>query len=225
MCYFPKVLVRDITLMKDSMSSLTSHFRQSFDFSEAPLFLKTARLPVAFVTVARGGEHIENLHTDKDGSVFKQNDIIANNGDHIIARAGQDIYTVPAEKFNAIYVIDPKDPAQYMSRNAGRAIFLEQDTTIISTRGHEQYIKAGGVVFEGYCGEIYGNQDYSFEEDFARQASDGSLMPLTKPLGEQLKWALEKGENLHVTDIQNRMRFQQNRVLIAAPTLIKPALG
>ena len=203
------------------MNCLKPHFPQNFDFSEAPFFFKTARLPVAFVTIAQGGEHIENLHPDKNGSTFKQNDIIANAGDRIIARAGQDVYTVPADKFEAIYVIDPEDPTQYMSRNAGRAIFLKEDTTITSTRGHEQYIKAGGVVFQGFCNEVYGNQAYSFREDFARQAADGDLMPLTENLETQLNWARSKGETLHTNDILTRMAFEKNYT--KPPPTIAPA--
>ncbi len=191
------------------MSYLVNHFDKQFDFAQAPWFRKTARLHISQVRRAIPNEQLENLHPHEDGTFFKQNDIIAKENDIMIRRTHHDAYTVTEEKFWRIYARDPSDPSYYVPLNFGRALFLEKDTVVITSSGNQHFIKAGGVVFQGFCNEVYGNQAYSFREDFARQAADNDLMPLTATLETQLDWARLKSETLHIDDILTRMAFEK----------------
>jgi hypothetical protein len=81
--------------------------------------------------------------------------------------------------------------------------------------GEDQTIKAGGVVFQSLAGkapEVYGNQGHSFEADYAREASDGGLVSLAAPLKTQLRWAMEKREIAHLSDIRLRAFFARGHV-------------
>ena len=182
-------------------------FADQFDFDAAPCFRKTATIPVVNVVFAKGGEDIITLQPD-DAGKFIESQNIAKPGDAIVTRSPGDCY-IP-KKFGNNFEIDPNNPAEYRSKNFGRAIFQTEPVVIAAPWGEDQTIMAGGVIFESHAGaepEVYGNQAASFEADYAREATDGSLMPLTEPFAMQLAWAIEKGESAHVADICARLKF------------------
>jgi len=182
-----------------------------FDFDAAPCFRKTATIPVVNVVFAEGGEEIITLQPD-DGGKFIESKNIAGPGDAIVTRSPGDSY-IP-KKFVNNFEIDPNNPAEYRSKNFGRAILQTEPVVIAAPWGEDQTIMAGGVIFESHAGaepEIYGNQAASFEADYAREAADGSLMPLTAAFATQLAWAMEKGERAHVADIHARLKFAIER--------------
>jgi hypothetical protein len=182
-----------------------------FDFDAAPRFRKTATIPVANVVFARGGEEIVTLQPD-DAGKFIESKNIAKPGDAIVTRSPGDSY-IP-KKFSNNFEIDPNNPAEYRSKNFGRAIFQTEPVVIAAPWGEDQTIMAGGVIFESHAGaepEVYGNQAASFEADYAREAADGGLMPLTAPFKRQLEWAIGNGETAHVADIGGRLKFAIER--------------
>jgi hypothetical protein len=182
-----------------------------FDFDAAPCFRKTATIPVANVVFAKGGEQIITLQPD-DAGKFIESRNIAKPGDAIVTRSPGDSY-IP-KKFSNNFEIDPHNPAEYRSKNFGRAIFQTEPVVIAAPWGEDQTIMAGGVIFESHVGaepEVYGNQAASFEADYAREAADGSLMPLTAPFATQLAWAIENDETAHVADITARLKFAIER--------------
>ncbi|MEW6438460.1 MAG: hypothetical protein AB1508_14975 [Pseudomonadota bacterium] len=182
-----------------------------FDFDAAPWFRKTATIPVANVAFAKGGEEIITLQPDAAGK-FIESKNIAKPGDAIVTRSPGDSY-IP-KKFSNNFEIDPHNPAEYRSKNFGRAIFQAGSVVIAAPWGEDQTIMAGGVIFESHAGaepEVYGNQAASFEADYAREDADGSLMPLTAPFATQLEWAIEKGEKAHAADIAARLTFAIER--------------
>jgi hypothetical protein len=138
---------------------------------------------------------------------------VAQPGDAIVTRGAGDSY-IP-KKFSNNFEINPRNPAEYRSKNFGRAIFQDVDFIIAAPWGEDQTIKAGGVVFQSLAGdtpEVYGNQGHSFEADYAREASDGGLMPLATRLKTQLRWAMEKREIAHLSDIRLRAFFARGHV-------------
>lgn len=176
------------------------------DFEHAPAFRKVEIIPAASVRIASGGERVVTRQKTKDGTEFVETTNIAKVGDAIVTRTPGDTYVVTAEAFAKNFETDPVNPGQYRSKNFGRAVQVREDSVIAAPWGEDQYIKAGGVIYRnGASNEVYGNQQHSFEGDFAREAKDGSLIRLTEPLKVQLAWALEKGEAAHVADIERRI--------------------
>jgi hypothetical protein len=183
-----------------------------FDFTGAPLFRKTATIPVANVIFAKGGEKIVTLQSGSAGE-FAETTNIAQPGDAIVTRGAGDSY-IP-KKFTNNFEINPGNPSEYRSKNFGRAIFQDEGFIIAAPWGEDQTIAAGGVVFQSLAGdtpEVYGNQGHSFEADYAREAADGDLMPLAERLKPQLRWAMEKREIAHVSDIRSRAFFARGHV-------------
>jgi hypothetical protein len=183
-----------------------------FDFTDAPLFRKTATIPVANVAFAKGGEKVVTLQSESSGQ-FVESTNIAQPGDAIVTRSAGDSY-IP-KKFSNNFEINPGNPAEYRSKNFGRAIFQDEDFIIAAPWGEDQTIKAGGVVFQSLAGaspEVYGNQAASFEADYAREAADGGLMPLATRLKTQLVWAMEKREIAHLSDIRLRAFYARGHV-------------
>jgi hypothetical protein len=194
-----------------------------FNFDEAPAFRKIATMPKANVVVALGGEEISTMQSGPDGKSYVETKNVANAGDYIATRAEGDRQIILAAKFPKLYEIDPNNPDQYRSKNFGNAVRVEQDVVITAPWGEDQTIKAGGIIFKSATGEVYGNQKHSFEGDFAREAKDGSLMPLSKPLAEQRAWAQAKGETAHLKDVESRMVAE--KVAAARSTVTKRALA
>ncbi len=153
-----------------------------FDFTSAPLFRKCATIPVANVVFAKGGEKVVTLQSGAAGQ-FAETINIAQLGDAIVTRSAGDSY-IP-KKFSNNFEINPANSDEYRSKNFGCAIFQDEDFVIMAPWGEDQTIAAGGVIFQSLAGdtpEVYGNQGRSFEADYAREAADGSLLPLTLPL-------------------------------------------
>ncbi|MEJ0052216.1 MAG: hypothetical protein WDN02_13565 [Methylovirgula sp.] len=183
-----------------------------FDFTGAPLFRKTATIPVASVVFGKGGEKVVTLQSGAAGQ-FAETINIAQLGDAIVTRSAGDSY-IP-KKFSNNFEINPGNSNEYRSKNFGRAIFQEEDFVIMAPWGEDQTIAAGGVVFQSLVGdspEVYGNQGHSFEADYAREAADGALLPLTLPLKTQLQWANDKGEIVHLSDIRARAVYAREMV-------------
>jgi hypothetical protein len=178
-----------------------------FDFTDAPLFRKTATIPVANVVIAKGGEKVVTLQSGAAGQ-FVETINVAQAGDAIVIRGAGDSY-IP-KKFANNFEINPGDAGEYRSKNFGRAIFQDEDFIIAAPWGEDQSIVAGGVIFQSLAGEapeVYGNQGVSFEADYSREAGDGSLVSLASPLKTQLLWAMEKREVAHLSDIRLRAFF------------------
>jgi hypothetical protein len=183
-----------------------------FDFTGAPLFRKTATIPVANVVFAKGGEKVVTLQAGAAGQ-FVESTNIAQPGDAIVTRSPGDSY-IP-KKFSNNFEINPGNSNEYRSKNFGRAIFQDEDFVIAAPWGEDQTIKAGGVVFQSLAGEepeVYGNQAASFEADYSREAADGGLISLTARLKIQTLWAMEKREIAHLSDIRLRAFFARGRV-------------
>jgi hypothetical protein len=160
-----------------------------FDFTDAPLFRKTATIPVANVAFAKGGEKVVTLQSESAGQ-FVESTNIAQPGDAIVTRSAGDSY-IP-KKFSNNFEINPGNPAEYRSKNFGRAIFQDEDFIIAAPWGEDQTIKAGGVVFQSLA--------------------DGGLMPLATRLKTQLVWAMEKREIAHLSDIRLRAFYARGHV-------------
>ena len=195
----------------------------NFEFENAPAFRKVETVPLANVVFAVGGETVVTRQKAKDGTEFTETTSNAKAGDAIVTRSPGDSYAVPTIKFEKNFEIDPTNPTQYRSKNFGRGVQVTEDTVIAAPWGEDQNIKAGGVIFQNRASnEVYGNQQHSFEGDFAREAKDGSLIRLTESLPAQLAWAEEKGEKAHITDIENRISASARATLAAgkatAPT-------
>ncbi len=178
----------------------------NFDFENAPAFRKVETVPIVNVVFAVGNETVVTRQKAKDGSEFLETTSITRAGDAIVTRTPGDSYAVPTVKFEKNFEIDPTNPSQYRSKNFGRAVQVTKDIVIAAPWGEDQNIKASGVIFQNRASnEVYGNQQHSFEGDFAREAKDGSLMRLTESLPVQMAWAQEKGETAHIKDIESRM--------------------
>jgi hypothetical protein len=146
-----------------------------FDFDAAPAFRKVETVPLENVVFAVGGEKVVTRQKAKDGTEFTETTSIAKTGDAIVTRSPGDSYAVPLAKFNKNLEIDPANPNQYRSKNFGRAVQVLADAVIAAPWGEDQHIKAGGVIFQNRASnEVYGNQQHSFEGDFAREARDGA---------------------------------------------------
>jgi hypothetical protein len=177
-----------------------------FDFANAPAFRKVETVPVENVIFASGGEKVITRQRAKNGTEFVETENRANAGDAIVTRTPVDTYVISAKAFANYLEIDPANPGRYRSKNFGRAVQVLEDCVIAAPWKEDQYIEAGGVIYRnGVSNEVYGNQQHSFEGDFAREAADGSLMRLTEPLKAQLAWAVKKGEGAHAADVRRRM--------------------
>ena len=178
---------------------------EDYDFTNAPLFRKTATVSVEAVQIAQEQQEVITLQTGANGD-FVETKNTAQAGDYIVTRSPGDSYVITAAKFPKLYEINPDNPTEYRSKNVGKAIQISHDFAIDASWGERQNIKAGGVLFLSF-GDTnpYGNQKTTFEADFGRQGIDGSVMPLSKPLSEQLEWAKELGELAHIKDIVSRM--------------------
>jgi hypothetical protein len=190
-----------------------------FDFTDAPLFRKTATIPVANIVFAKGGEKVVTLQSGSSGE-FTETTNLAQRGDAILTRSPGDSY-IP-KKFSNNFEINPRNPAEFRSKNFGRALFQDEGFIIAAPWGEDQTIKAGGVVFQSLAGaspEVYGNQAASFEADYAREAADGSLMPLATRLKMQLVWAMQKREIAHLSDIRLRAYYARGHMFQADDTL------
>jgi hypothetical protein len=173
-----------------------------FDFSRAPMFVKIATLPVENFRIAEQRERVTTRQPNKGGGEFVETTGIAEQGDWIVTRAKNDQYVIKADLFPLLWEIDPNNRNRYRSKNFGKAIRVNKDVTIDAPWDAKQHIKAGGVIFLSFAtGVVYGNQKETFEADFARQAKDGSLRPLSDPLIMQQAWALKKQEPAHIRDI------------------------
>jgi hypothetical protein len=180
----------------------------NFDFSRAPVFLKTATLAVENFRVAERRELVITRQPDEGGE-FVETGSTAEPGDWIVTRSENDEYTIKADLFSQLWEIDPDNPERYRAKNFGKAIRVHQDVTIDAPWGERQHIKAGGVVFQsGATDAVYGNQKKTFEADFARQAKDGSLRPLSDPLILQLAWTIRKRELTHTKDIAKTIAIE-----------------
>jgi hypothetical protein len=180
-----------------------------FDFEHAPLFRKTATLSTENVRIAEKREVITTRHPKRGGGEFVETTNTAEPGHYIVTRLKHDQQIIPPDQFAILYEIDPINSARYISKNWGRAIRVDQDVSFMAQSGRQQHIMAGGVIFQsGPTGEIYGNQKETFEADFARQAKDGGLMPLSTPLVMQEVWAMRKREPAHIKDIAGRIAIR-----------------
>ncbi len=190
-----------------------------FDFTGAPLFRKTATIPVANVMFAKGGEKVVTFQSGASGQ-FVESTNVAQPGDAVVTRSPGNSY-IP-KKFSNNFEINPANPAEYRSKNFGRAIFQDEDFIIAAPWGEDQTIMAGGVVFQSLAGEepeVYGNQAASFEADYAREAADGGLQSLAAPLKTQLRWAMEKRDVAHLSDIRLRAFLARGHVFQPNDTL------
>ena len=177
------------------------------DFGSAPAYRKIAKVPVANIVIAKGGEKVTTLQKRKDGREFVETTNVAKAGDAILNRAPGDSYVVSAASFAKLYEIDPDDATLYRSKSFGRAVRMLEDAILKAPWGKDQHIEAGGVVYFNQAnGEIIGNQMSTFARDFAREARDGSLIALSEPLAAQLAWAKAKGETAHERDIESGMK-------------------
>lgn len=142
---------------------------RDFDFTQAKHYRKTAVLPKANIFIAQGGEEVTTTQPSKDGTgTFTETKSVAENGDFIVTRTAEDKYVIRKAKFPHLYEEDPENPTQYRAMNHGHAIQVHYDFSIDAPWGETQYIKAGGYIFHSVAtNQVYGNQQDSFEADFA----------------------------------------------------------
>jgi hypothetical protein len=191
---------------------------KDLQFEDKPIFRKVASISKANVRIVEKKEIIETKHPN-----IKETENEALPGDFVVTRSGNDAYVIKSKKFHDLYEDDQNNPGFYRSKSAGYAIFLKEKVTIDTPWGTEQKIDAGGILFKStVTREIYGNQQKTFEEDFAREAKDGSLMPLSKPFQEQKEWAVQKGENFHLIDIKEREAFYNQTIQTSLSEVEEP---
>lgn len=184
---------------------------KTLKFDGAPRFRKVAEVSVENISFANGGERITTRQKGKNDEVFTETVKTAEEGDAIIRRDDLDVYIVDKETFKKMYQIHP-DGEKFISRNSGRAMQVTSDTQVEAPWGEIQEIKAGGVLFQNdLTGEVYGNQQHSFEEDFARELINGDLVPLNSPLSDQLTRATTAKDAIHIRDIKMRENFKKEQ--------------
>ncbi len=111
------------------------------NFAQSAFFRKTSVLKAADIRLSEGNEHIVTIvdgRTEREG--------ITKPGDHVVTGQKGEQYIVTKEKFPTLYEPDPNDAGIFRSKNAGWALTLEDDATIVRNDGTEVSGKKGDAL-------------------------------------------------------------------------------
>lgn len=135
-----------------------------FDFSEAPIFRKTAMLRKADVTTADREQEVE---TTIDGATETRN--VARPGDRIVTGTQGERYVIRADRFDQLYEEDPHDASRYISLNRVRALQVPEAVEIMAPWGELQRTPAGGYVVQALSSpqDVYLIEHKAFMQTYA----------------------------------------------------------
>jgi hypothetical protein len=117
--------------------------RREFDFSQAPVFRKTAALKMSAVEWAAAEQEVVTLIGGAEETRNK-----AKPGDAIVTGEAGERYVIDRKRFDELYRPDPRDGSRYVSTNVVRAIWLAEATELLAPWGEMQRVEAGGFVVQ-----------------------------------------------------------------------------
>lgn len=155
-------------------TELVYHYRdiRAFDFSQAPVYRKTATLLKSNVEIVTGTQEI---YTVINGRLETKN--TAQTGDRIITGVKGERYILNAENFAATYEEDLADPSRYLSKNFIYALQPEDNIELIAPWGERQRTVRGGYVAQrlGNLNDIYLIEEDAFHRTYCLEAAAAYL--------------------------------------------------
>lgn len=152
----------------------------SFDFSNAPIYRKTATLDKSKVEVATKTQEVTTII---DGKVETTN--TANAGDRIITGPKNERYVIRQEKFGGLYEEDPGNPSRYISKQIIRVVPLTEDTEITPPWGGTQRAAKGSVAAQSVSNpkDIYLIDEGAFKATYAQESAGRPAAPALRVEG------------------------------------------
>ncbi len=119
------------------------HYKEGrgFDFSNAPIYRKTAALDKANVEIADAQQEVVTVINGKE-----ETRNTAQAGDRIITGVKGEQYVIKEAKFGGLYEEDPTDSSRFISKNVIRAMPLAENTELTAPWGEKQRAAKGGYV-------------------------------------------------------------------------------
>jgi hypothetical protein len=155
------------------MSEQVFKYREAseFDFSNAPVFRKTATLQKSKVRIAEADQVVVTVINDKE-----ETRCLAKAGDYVVTGPKGEEYVIKAAKFSGLYVEDAADATRYISRNVVRALVLTEDTELTAPWGERQRAAKGGVAAQRVDNkkDIYLIDKAVFESTYTREAGNAA---------------------------------------------------
>jgi hypothetical protein len=156
---------------------MTDIYREtsSFDFSDAPVYRKTATLDKSKLEVATKTQEVVTI---VDGKVETTN--TANAGDKIITGPKNERYVIKQEKFGNLYENDPNNSERYISKQVIRVVPLTEDTEITPPWGGKQRAAKGGVAAQSLSNptDIYLIDEGAFKATYAVEGAKRPVAPV-----------------------------------------------
>ena len=146
------------------MAEFTYRESTSFDFSNAPVYRKSATLDKSQVETATAKQDVV---TTINGKEETRN--TAEAGDKIITGVKGERYVIKQAKFGGLYEEDPSNSSRYISTNVIRAIPLEEPTELTAPWGEKQRAKKGSFVAQRVDepADVYLIEKSAFEMTYA----------------------------------------------------------
>lgn len=177
---------------------------KTVDFSRAAVFRKTARLSQDKIEVAKTEQEVVTVIAGKP-----ETKNTAKVGDYIVTGTLGERYVIAGNRFDRLYEPDPAKSGEFRSKGTVLAVLLTEPVTFKAPWGEQQKIDAGGVMVKN-GDDIYGIAEAAFAETYGRADKDGKVfIGLDTPLAQQKAAAQERGEAVHVADVDRRMSVKK----------------
>jgi hypothetical protein len=144
----------------------------SFDFSQAPVYRKTATLDESRIEVVAVAQEIVTTIQGREETRNR-----AAPGDRIITGALGERYVIKREEFDRLYERDPSEPSRFISKSVIRALPLQENTEIVAPWGERQRALKGGFVAQrvGSPADVYLIDEQAFKAGYARDRASPGL--------------------------------------------------
>ena len=159
------------------MAEFTYREASSFDFSNAPIYRKTATLDKAQVETAAARQEVVTVINGKE-----ETRNTAEVGDKIITGVKGERYVIPKPKFGDLYEEDSGNPSRYISKNVILALPLVENTELTAPWGERQRATKGGFVAQrvGSATDVYLIEEGAFKATYSLE-SPARPAPISAP--------------------------------------------
>jgi hypothetical protein len=117
--------------------------RHVFDYSDAPVYRKTATVLTANVEDVAKPQDVQTIINGKIETVNR-----AEVDDKIITGPVGERYVITKDQFEKLYEVDSTDATRYRSKNVVSVICLEEDTELVAPWGALQHATKGDFVVQ-----------------------------------------------------------------------------
>ena len=189
---------------------------KAVDFSDAPLYRKTAELREEDVEHVTEEHEVVTRFEDKDHEETRNT---AHVGDYVVTGPRGEKYVLDAHKFHEMYEEKDTDHGHvYASKNVGRGVLIEEDICFTAPWGSEMHMHRGDTMFKVNENDIYGIEKDAFKQTYGRATEEGEIfVSMSESLEEQRIAAAVHGCRKHLGDIAQRKALEAGHSLDTGP--------